>query len=351
MDRSGLRGKHDRTGADLWTGYSGRLKKNDQTEEQTRALYRQGAATAEPDSTPNGASLLAKLLADTDKPSPQPTETAGSTTPLPTLEVAFAPDLPPVETPPPVQEAFQELYNQNKHIIGWLTAGERIDYPVVWYEGNNDYYLHHDFFGKNDNNGTLFLNGNNRFFPANDVWLIHGHNMASGAMFATLGKYRDYRYLCEHPLVEFRTIYDAEMVYYVPIAAFDASMIRGNRGYFNVTQIAFPDDQEATASPLPGEPVSADAVLAMEAPAATTAPAKALATATASTQRQSAAFQAYLNSLQRRSLWDSPAGVNVDDSLLLLITCSYTQEDGRFILACRKLREGETAEDVTALFE
>ena len=35
----------------------------------------------------------------------------------------------------------------------------------------------------------------------------------------------------------------------------------------------------------------------------------------------------------------------------MLITCSYQYENGRFLLICRKLRDGETPETVSALFQ
>ena len=42
--------------------------------------------------------------------------------------------------------------------------------------------------------------------------------------------------------------------------------------------------------------------------------------------------------------------VNAEDELLMLVTCSYQHEDGRFMLICRKLRPDETPEAVKALF-
>ena len=50
------------------------------------------------------------------------------------------------------------------------------------------------------------------------------------------------------------------------------------------------------------------------------------------------------------SLWESPVDVNVDDKLLMLITCSYDLEDGRLMVVCRRLRDGETPEEVAGLF-
>ena len=55
--------------------------------------------------------------------------------------------------------------------------------------------------------------------------------------------------------------------------------------------------------------------------------------------------------MQSRSLFNIPVDVNEDDQLLSLVTCSYSMDNGRFIIMCRKLREGETPEQMEALLQ
>ena len=228
-----------------------------------------------------------------------------------------APDADGAQEAPSVAADLADAYAQNDDLVGWLKAGEEIDLPVV--QSDNTYYLDHGFTGEEDRNGTLFLNMNNQLFPPDDVLLIHGHNMKDGSMFGTLPKFEQYDYAKEHPLVTFQTIYDEEPVYYVPVSVFNASMLPDHSRYFDITQIVFPDDEagEVTDS---------------------------------STFRQSSAFKAYLDELRAVSLWESPVDVNVDDKLLMLITCSYDLEDGRLMVVCRRLRDGETPEEVAGLF-
>ena len=228
-----------------------------------------------------------------------------------------APDADGAQEAPSVAADLADAYAQNDDLVGWLKAGEGIDLPVV--QSDNTYYLDHGFTGEEDRNGTLFLNMNNQLFPPDDVLLIHGHNMKDGSMFGTLPKFERYDYAKEHPLVIFQTIYDEEPVYYVPVSVFNASMLPDHSRYFDITQIVFPDDEagEVTDS---------------------------------STFRQSSAFKAYLDELRAVSLWESPVDVNVDDKLLMLITCSYDLEDGRLMVVCRRLRDGETPEEVAGLF-
>lgn len=223
-----------------------------------------------------------------------------------------------MEETPEIQQDFLKLYEANADVVGWLRAGENIDDPVV--QRDNEYYLEHSFYGKSDSNGALFLNGNNTLFPRDDVLLIHGHNMRSGAMFGKLTRFRDYSYMAEHPLVMFRTIYDSEEVYYTPVFAFDASMQKGNSDYFDITSMRFEDDpmQEGEVE---------------------------------RTERRNAEFQQYLDALSERSVWQAATDVTVEDKLLMLVTCSYFQEDGRFVLVCRALRENETPEQISELYQ
>lgn len=241
----------------------------------------------------------------------QPTASSGWLSAL--LGSARAEESPPLEEGqaeasapavlPAVQEDFLPLYQANPDVIGWLTAGESIDLPVV--QRDNEYYLDHNFFGEKDSNGTVFLNERNVFFPRDSVLLLHGHDMRSGAMFGTLAEYENAEYAFAHPLITFRTIYDEETPCYVPIAAFHASMVEGVAGYFDVTPMNFQTQQ---------------------------------------------AFEEYLSDAVERSNWLSPVEADSQDELLMLLTCSYRHVDGRFVLLCRKLRDGETPEEMQRLF-
>lgn len=221
---------------------------------------------------------------------------------------------------PPIQDDFAGLYELNPHIIGWLKAGESIDHPVVWYD--NDYYISHNIKGENDRNGTLFVNAWCSVYPQDDVTMIHGHNMKSGAMFGHLHYFEDYAYLSKHPIVSYRTVFDAEDVYYTPIAAFEVSTMRGEPRYMDIMQFHFEDDADDEGAEINPQTI-----------------------------RQSKQFQAYLDELKERSVWQPLTDVTVDDRLLALITCSYNDVEGRLVVFCRALREGETPESITALYQ
>lgn len=264
----------------------------DITQKQTQSLYQ-----AEPTGTVPESQTMAISTENTEEGEEELPENAGT--------AAFEYR---------IQDDFVELYKTNPDIVGWLKASDIIDYPVV--QRDNDYYLNHNFNGGRDSNGTLFVNMGNTLDPRDDVILIHGHHMKSGRMFGAMNRYEKEKYLAEHPLVTFRTIYDAEDVYYTPIAVFNASMDEDDPEYFDVTQILFDDDADSDGD-----------------------------------VRKSAAFQAYLDSLKKWSYWEPKVDVTVDDQLLMLITCSYHHTAGRLMLVCRALRDGETPESITALYQ
>ena len=62
-------------------------------------------------------------------------------------------------------------------------------------------------------------------------------------------------------------------------------------------------------------------------------------------------FDKFVLKLQSRSALRIPVDVRYGDRLLLLVTCDYTKDDGRFILALRQLRADETADEAVSLIK
>lgn len=203
----------------------------------------------------------------------------------------------------PIQDDFAELFGVNEHLVGWLECGEAIALPVVHLD--NEFYLSHDFYGEWDDAGTVFINEANTIWPADRNILFHGHNMRSGAAFGNLDNFRDIEYLKQNPLISWRTIYDEEPVYYVPVALFDASMEADNVAYFDIGRIWFNSDDD---------------------------------------------FMEFANSAIDRTLFALPFDVQADDMLITLITCSYEYDNSRFIIVARALRQDETPEQIMKAF-
>ncbi len=86
-----------------------------------------------------------------------------------------------------VNKEIASLIQENPETVGWLTVnGTNIDYPVVQ-SANNEYYLSHNFYMENDNNGWVFMDYRNNTNILSDNIIIYAHNRYySGIMFGTL---------------------------------------------------------------------------------------------------------------------------------------------------------------------
>ena len=246
------------------------------------------------------ASPRRRLPHATGSPAPAPTPTPEAQVvdePLPTPnENTIVLSLP---TEPPPQESFAELLRYNPDTVGYLSIGEIVDLPVVQRENDNEYYLTHAYSGEEAREGALFLDGANRLSDENLI--IYGHNMRNGTMFGELSSFGEREFLLKNAVVRFDTLYENAL--YVPFAMFEASMDENDGHYFDVRQIVFDETS----------------------------------------------FELFVLKLRGRSVFDVPVAVEYGDQLLTLVTCSYNDDDGRYIVALRKLREGETEEEIRAL--
>jgi sortase B len=252
-------------------------------------------AVPEPTSTPAVTVSQAEASAvgpDSDMPVPvdEPIPTPDSDT----LVIALP-------TAPPVQDSFRTLLAANPDTVGFLEIEEMLSLPVVQRPNDNEYYLDHSFEGAKALEGTLFLDGMNRLVPEDDCLIVYGHNMKNHTMFGRLSAYGDVGHLRQHPVVYFDTLYENRS--YVAFAAFSASMAQGDSRYFDVRNFIFDEDS----------------------------------------------FDKFVLKLQSRSVFKSPVDVRYGDGLLLLVTCDYSNREGRFILALRQLRPDENEGNMFAL--
>ena len=260
-------------------------------------------AGVEPLDNPSPAAALASSEPSASNSAISPAEkTMEAPTPEPTLEPLATPDEDTVilslPTAPPTQESFTELLRYNPETVGYLTIGETISLPVAQRINDNEFYLSHNFEGEESLEGALFLDGANRLTPGDQNLIVYGHNMKNGTMFGNLWKFGELEFLKENAVIRFDTIYENAL--YVPFAMFAASMDPDDSHYFEVRQIAF-DETE---------------------------------------------FELFVLSLKVRSEQEIPVDVEYGDEILTLVTCSSSDADGRYIVALRKLRPGETEQEM-----
>jgi len=185
---------------------------------------------------------------------------------------------------------FQELYERNPDIVGWLKIdGTRIEYPVMQNQQDAQYYLDHDFDKKKSKSGLPFLDAHSRI-NGSDILLVHGHHMKSGWMFKDLMKYKQESFYKEHAVFQFNTLTEKEE--YEIIAVILSKVYRKSDDVFKYYQI------EKVSTP--------------------------------------ADFDSYVQNIRKLALYDTGVTPRYGDKLIVLSTCEYSTENGRLAVVARK---------------
>ena len=212
-----------------------------------------------------------------------------------------------------------ELYAQNNDLIGWITVpGTKIDYPVMQTPADPEFYLHMDFNKEYSESGTPFLDAASVVLPrvagSDDAvygsyaagetlnttwnWLIYGHHMKYGNMFAGLDKFEDQEFWQEHPTFTFDVYDPATDTTYTAdyeIYAVSRSEIKPEDSTaFKYYQYAGYVDEET--------------------------------------------FNEYVAGTKEESSYDTGITPQYGDQLITLSTCAYHVEEGRFYIAGRQIR-------------
>ncbi len=115
---------------------------------------------------------------------------------------------------PPKKEVINKdivsLLSVNPETAGWLEVkGTNIDYPIVK-TINNEYYLKHNFYLEDDNNGWVFMDYRNEIDNLDDNTIFYAHNRYhSGVMFGTLQNTLRKNWYTneENHIITYRTLY------------------------------------------------------------------------------------------------------------------------------------------------
>lgn len=198
--------------------------------------------------------------------------------PKPTASASTAvPHISPVHSAEPVMLAqYQDLYEQNIDIVGWIKIeGTVIDYPVM-YTGNA-FYLSHGFDKAETKSGVPFIDKRCAVEPFGTNTIIYGHHMKNGTMFAGLENYKNENYFIEHPVIRFHTLYTQQE--YEIIAVFESQTYRKSDTVFKHYNFLNAEDQ--------------------------------------------ADFDEYIANIKALALYDTGVTASYGDKFLTLITCAY----------------------------
>lgn len=264
------------------------------------------AATSKPESGTEEPAAPASD-APTPEPTAEPTE-APTPIPEPTAEPTATPDRRVNSGPKtwdelekvPLDESkilkqYRELYKTNNDMVGWMTIpGTKIDYPVMQRE-DEDYYLSHDFFHKENINGLLILDSNCDPYTPSYNLVVSGHNRKNGTIFSNLTEYyNNWRNWSAHKIIQFDSLME-QRTYVVFAAFFAADYAANEEGFRYNANIRYRVD---------------------------------------ATQ--------WLSEVRAYQLYDTEIDVEFGDEFLTLTTCnSSKRKNGRFVVVARRVREGE----------
>ena len=216
----------------------------------------------------------------------------------------------------------KQMLKQNQDVVGWITLDHTVcDYPVVLDPGEipegqpfyvpesydaNYFYLDHDLDGSYKFAGSLYFDYRDVFGSNEDEQsenlVIYGHDMADNSMFGNLRLYRqDYDFYNTAPFIQLSSNY--KNYEYVIFAALLTSGIYDDTDfrYWNMEELDTEED-----------------------------------------------FNFYVDRCNAFSLIDTGVDVKYGDKLLTLSTCS-DDENIRFIVVARRLRDGEKPGDMASI--
>lgn len=192
---------------------------------------------------------------------------------------------------PEIMEKFKSLYAENNDLTGWLfIPGTAIDYPVMQ-NADQEYYLHHNFYGEEDRYGCLFVKDFADVDTPDTNFVIYGHNMKDGSMFGELDEYKEQSFFQDHPLIYFDTLYE-ERTYEI-MAVFLSQVYENEENVFKYYEFYQADTEKE--------------------------------------------FLSFYESVMNLSLYETGVTAEFGDTFLTLSTCAYHVDDGRLAVVAKRV--------------
>lgn len=220
-------------------------------------------------------------------------------------------------------EKTQLMLEKNKDYCGWITINNTpVNYPILKDPGEiqegqpyyrnefhnpNSFYLHKNFERNYEFAGSLFVDYRNDFGAVeenqSDNILIYGHNMLNLTMFGSLRNYyNDHSFWENAAFIKLSSAY-ADYDYVVCGNAITSGYKESDFVYWDMQDFETEED-----------------------------------------------FNFYADKLREKKAFDSGVDMEYGDKLLTLSTCYGASENNmRFILVARRLRDGEVAGDLSTI--
>lgn len=210
-------------------------------------------------------------------------------------------------TPGDILPAYQELYDRNPDMVGWLTIGEGyIDYPVMQTKKDPEYYLRRNFDGEDSSAGTPFVDYRCSLYPRRSFNVIlYGHYTDRDQMFRRLLDYAYEQWAMKNKLIRFDTL-EEEGTYEV-VAAF---YYDGANAFLNSPDSNIGDNAYTFYNYIELD--------------------------------SKEGFEQFVEEIKKNNLYQSDVKITPEDELLTIVCCapesfSGIAKDGRFVLVTKKV--------------
>lgn len=189
-------------------------------------------------------------------------------------------------------EKVKELRQENEDVKGWINiADTNINYPLLQ-TTDNSYYLTHNYKKEKSSYGSIFINHKSNIKDNNSNVIIYGHDMKDGQMFKELLKYEDKNFYDHESIIKIATEEGEsqyEIIYVFKSRVFyqDEKNVFRFYNYYN-----FENENQ---------------------------------------------YNEYINNCRKIQLYDTGKTATYGEQLITLITCEYSQENGRFVVVAKKI--------------
>lgn len=215
--------------------------------------------------------------------------------------------------PPQLLGEAKYLLTKNDETVGYISIdGTNIDYPVVQYKGDNDYYLNRGFDKQYFFDGVIYMDYRNEFgideSKQSENVVLYGHNLLNDTMFSQLHKYReDSTFIDNHYIIDFSSNYREYQYVIVGYLLTDG----GYGDSYYGEEWAYWDMQDLS---------------------------------------KKSDFDFYMKCVRERSErfcdYVSDVDVQYGDKLLTLQTCHLDSDNSRMLVVARRLRDHETVDNI-----
>ncbi|MBQ1388383.1 MAG: class B sortase [Clostridia bacterium] len=97
---------------------------------------------------------------------------------------------------------FTELWKVNPDMYAWIKIpNTNIDYPVLQTDGDDAFYLSHNYKKEYEFAGSIYTEKLNKKDFSDPNTVLYGHNMLNGSMFRTLHNFRDPDFFAANPYI------------------------------------------------------------------------------------------------------------------------------------------------------